>query len=164
MLVFNKLLTKVSFYNKQHWHILITSHLTPQCNHHHWTFTNERIKLFQSPSREEWQASDHFFVNPHLEAQKKQDRVRHRAENHQGSVYSKESGGCNLCQEEKTSVMFADEKDSSEQKVRNHAEVTGKTTCGSNWHFFFKAKSTNATLISSITFIENISISKWYRK
>ena len=35
----------------------------------------------------------------------------------QASVYSKESGGCNLCLEEKTSIMFADKKTSLNKRT-----------------------------------------------
>ena len=66
-------------------------------------------------SDEEQQAPKHFSVWK-LKRRRIQYNLKWRIIK-QASVYSKESGGCNLCLEEKTAIMFADEKTSLNKRT-----------------------------------------------
>ena len=92
--------------------------LRERVNHHNWTFTNERNNPFNPPAErnsklQNTSLSTHVWK---LKRRRIQYNLKWRIIK-QASVYSKESGGCNLCLEEKTAIMFADEKTSLNKRT-----------------------------------------------
>ena len=97
---------------------LTSNKLRERYNHHHWTFTNEKNNPFNPPAErndklQNTSLSTHIWKlkNRRIEYDIKWNIIK------QAPVYSKESGGCNLCLEEKTSIMFADKKTSLNKRT-----------------------------------------------
>ena len=93
---------------------LTKNSLRDRFNHHHWSFTNERNNPFNPPS-ERNDKLQNTSLSTHIWKLKRR-RIKWRIIK-QASVYSKESGGGNLCLEEKTTIMFADEKTSLNKRT-----------------------------------------------
>ena len=97
---------------------LTSNKLRDRFNHHHWTFTNERNNPFNPPA-ERNTTLQNTSLSAHIW------KLKSRGIEYdinwkiikQASVYSKESGECNLCLEEKTSIMFADKKESLNKRT-----------------------------------------------
>ena len=90
---------------------LTKNSLRDRFNHHHWSFTNERDNPFNPPS-ERNNKLQNTSLSTHIWKLKRK-RIQYNIKLtiiKQASVYSKESGGCNLCLEKKTAIMFADKK------------------------------------------------------
>ena len=92
--------------------------LRERFNHHHWTFTNERNNPFNPPAErnvklQNTSLSAHIWKlkSKGIEFDTEWKIIR------QAPVYNKESGRCNLCLEEKTSIMYADKKKSLNKRT-----------------------------------------------
>ena len=82
-----------------------------------------RGTILSTPSREKRQAQQHFFVNPHLEAEKKEDRVRHQVENHQASLFLQQGVWRMQSLPGRENIHHVcRQEDVAEQKDRNHVE------------------------------------------
>ena len=98
---------------------LTSKKLRERYNHHHWCFTNERNNPFNpSPAArndnlQNTSLSTHIWK---LKRRKIEYEINWRIIK-QAPVYSKESGGCNLCLEEKTSIMYANKESSLNKRT-----------------------------------------------
>ena len=92
--------------------------LRERYNHHHWSFTNERNNPFNPPA-ERNDKLQNTSLSAHIWKLKSR-RIGYDIKwkiIKQAPVYSKKSGGCNLCLEEKTSIMFANKKESLNKRT-----------------------------------------------
>ena len=97
---------------------LTSNKLKERFNHHHWTFTNERNNPFKPPadrnnSLQNTSLSTHIWK---LKERKIEYKLKWNIIK-QAPVYSKEAGGCSLCLEEKTQIMFADKRTSLNKRT-----------------------------------------------
>ena len=97
---------------------LTSNKLKERFNHHHWTFTNERNNPFKPPadrnnSLQNTSLSTHIW---RLKERKIEYKLKWNIIK-QAPVYSKEAGGCSLCLEEKTQIMFADKRTSLNKRT-----------------------------------------------
>ena len=86
-------------------------------NHHKWSFSNEDNNPFNPAGRKD--KAQNTTLSSHIWKLKKKRiefNMRWRIIN-QAPVYSKESGSCQLCQEEKYQIMFADRTESLNKRT-----------------------------------------------
>ena len=88
-------------------------------NHHHWTFSNQKNNPFnqdlagRNANLQNTTLSTHIWK---LKQRKIDYDIKWRIAK-QAPVYSKESGGCQLCLEEKTFIMYADKEKSLNKRT-----------------------------------------------
>ena len=97
---------------------LTSNKLKERFNHHHWTFTNERNNPFKPPADRN-NSLQNTSLSTHI-WKLKERKIEYKLEWNiikQAPVYSKEAGGCSLCLEEKTQIMFADKRTSLNKRT-----------------------------------------------
>ena len=93
--------------------------LRERYNHHHWTFSNQKNNPFnqdlagRNANLQNTTLSTHIWK---LKQRKIDYDIKWRIAK-QAPVYSKESGGCQLCLEEKTFIMYADKEKSLNKRT-----------------------------------------------